>query len=57
MTTTGVGVVALTPCVSLSREAGEGEHAASLSHKVGEGLGVRANNANAPHAVNPSVYP
>ena len=33
---------ALTPCVPLSRRAGEGERAAPLSHAVGEGLGVRA---------------
>ena len=38
---------ALTPCVPLSRLAGEGERAAvrpytPLSHSVGEGLGVRA---------------
>ena len=31
-----------TPCVPLSRRAGEGERAAPLSHAVGEGLGVRA---------------
>ena len=36
------GLFALTPCVSLSRRAGEGERAAPLSHIVGEGLGVRA---------------
>jgi FAD/FMN-containing dehydrogenase len=35
-------LVALTPCVPLSRESGEGERAAPLSHAVGEGLGVRA---------------
>jgi hypothetical protein len=31
-----------TPCVPLSRRAGEGERAAPLSHAVGEGLGVGA---------------
>jgi hypothetical protein len=35
-------LLALTPCVPLSRESGEGERAAPLSHAVGEGLGVRA---------------
>ena len=38
-------LVALTPCVPLSRGAGEGERAAPLSHAVGEGLGVRAKKA------------
>jgi predicted Zn-dependent peptidase len=33
---------ALTPCVPLSRKAGEGERIAPLSHCVGEGSGVRA---------------
>ncbi len=44
----------LTPN-SLSRRAGEGErpvpclHLIPLSHAVGEGLGVRAKTAGAPH--------
>ena len=37
-----VRLSALTPFVPLSREAGEGERTAPLSHAVGEGLGVRA---------------
>ena len=40
--------VALTPCVPLSRGAGEGERAAPLSHIVGEGLGVRAEKRARP---------
>ena len=42
------GLFALTPCVSLSRRAGEGERAAPLSHIVGEGLGVRAEKRALP---------
>ena len=49
---------ALTSCVPLSREAGEGERAAPLSHQVGEGLGVRATkNAHPLHAANSSDVP
>ena len=49
---------ALTPCVPLSRGAGEGERAAPLSHAVGEGLGVRAKkSASVLHAANPSAVP
>ena len=52
--------VALTPFVSLSREAGEGDYGVRkqsfrprnpLSHAVGEGLWVRANNAPLAHPV------
>jgi FAD/FMN-containing dehydrogenase len=56
-------LVALTPCVPLSRESGEGERAAPLSHAVGEGLGVRAiHSASAtllepPPAVAPLTQP
>ena len=42
------GLFALTPCVPLSRRAGEGERAAPLSHAVGEGLGVRAEKRARP---------
>jgi hypothetical protein len=50
------------PCapILLSREAsGSAPPRAPtpLSHRVGEGLGVRANNANASHAVNLSSVP
>jgi predicted Zn-dependent peptidase len=45
---------ALTPCVPLSRLAGEGERIAPLSHCVGEGSGVRATEStDASHAMNP----
>jgi hypothetical protein len=42
------GLFALTPCVPLSRRAGEGERAAPLAHAVGEGLGVRAKQRALP---------
>jgi hypothetical protein len=56
---------ALTPCVPLSREAGEGEPQGAppftptpLSHAVGEGLGVRAKKARPfPYAANSSAVP
>ena len=52
---------ALTPCVPLSRLAGEGERAAvrptPFSHSVGEGLGVRAKNGRALYTANPSDVP
>jgi hypothetical protein len=55
---------ALTPCVPLSREAGEGEPQGAppftptpLSHAVGEGLGVRAKSGRALYTANPSDVP
>jgi hypothetical protein len=50
------GLFALTPCVPLSRRAGEGERAAPLSHAVGEGLGVRAKQRALPANSEPKRY-
>jgi len=42
------------PTLKLTLQHSKSVGAAPLSHPVGEGLGVRAKNASASHAVNPS---